>query len=239
MNDFRLIAFDLDGTLTQHKSPLSPEHAAILAKLSQSYRLLMVGAGSCLRIYNQMGHFPLDIIGNYGMQRAEMIEGELRIVEDHRAPAPDHASVERRMDHLRQKYGYTSYTGGNVEYHDAGMLTLPLLGTQARLEDKLAFDPTREKRKVMYQEVKDLFSEYTVVIGGTSSFDLIPRPYQKFYALDAYCRLRGYTHDQVLFLGDDYGEGGNDEPVYRSDIAFWPVDDYRHFPRIVAPLLAT
>ena len=74
MKDVKLIAFDLDGTLTQHKSPLSPENRAVLEKLSKKYKLLMAGAGQCRRIFDQMGHFPIDIVGNYGMQYAEYDE---------------------------------------------------------------------------------------------------------------------------------------------------------------------
>ena len=47
----KLIAFDLDGTLTQHKSKLTPENLAVLTALRQKYRLLMVGAGTCRRIF--------------------------------------------------------------------------------------------------------------------------------------------------------------------------------------------
>ena len=50
----RLICFDLDGTLTQHKTPLSPENRAVLDSLRQHYQLVMCGGGSCERIYNQM-----------------------------------------------------------------------------------------------------------------------------------------------------------------------------------------
>ena len=67
-NRIRLMAFDLDGTLTQHKSPLGEENRAVLEALARKYRLLMVGAGACSRIFHQMNEFPLDIIGNYGMQ---------------------------------------------------------------------------------------------------------------------------------------------------------------------------
>ena len=66
--DIKVIAMDLDGTLTQHRTPLSPEHRAILTALSKKYKLLMVGAGQVLRIFNQLEKYPIDIIGNYGMQ---------------------------------------------------------------------------------------------------------------------------------------------------------------------------
>ncbi|MBQ8337881.1 MAG: phosphomannomutase, partial [Oscillospiraceae bacterium] len=64
----RLIAFDLDGTLTQHKTPLDDENRAVLDALGKKYKLLMAGAGMCRRIFNQMGQYPIDILGNYGMQ---------------------------------------------------------------------------------------------------------------------------------------------------------------------------
>ena len=41
----------------------------------------------------------------------------------------------------------------------------------------------------------------------------------------------------MLFIGDDYGTGGNDESVYLSDVPFLCVDDYTTFPALVRPLL--
>ena len=70
-NKIKLIAFDLDGTLTQHKSPLGEENRKVLEQLAKKYKLLMAGAGMCNRIFNQMGKFPIDVLGNYGMQYAE------------------------------------------------------------------------------------------------------------------------------------------------------------------------
>ena len=70
MKNIRLFAFDLDGTLTQHKTPLLAENRIVLEKLAKKSALCMVGAGMCRRIFEQMGHFPIDIIGNYGMQTA-------------------------------------------------------------------------------------------------------------------------------------------------------------------------
>lgn len=43
--NIKLIAFDLDGTLTQHKEPLSPENKAALDELGKKYKLIMAGAG--------------------------------------------------------------------------------------------------------------------------------------------------------------------------------------------------
>ena len=233
----KVIAMDLDGTLTQHKTPLSAEHREILTRLSEKYKLLMVGAGQVMRIFNQLEQFPIDVIGNYGMQygKYDPETGSLRIVRD-MAVDCDREAVAGKIRLLREKYGYTAFAGESVEYHPSGCVTFPLLGTKARQADKLAFDPDRTKRRAFYADVVEAFSDYCVFVGGSSSFDMAPKPYNKYYALDLYCRENGLKHEEVVYIGDDYGLGGNDEAVFKSDFPYLTIDDYRDFPAVIAPL---
>lgn len=237
-NNIKVIAMDLDGTLTQHKTPLCPEHRAVLTELSKKYKLLMVGAGQVMRIFHQLEKFPIDIIGNYGMQygvyHAET--QSLNIVRDMTTHC-NAQEITEKVDALRKKYGFTTYAGETVEFHPSGCLTFPVLGTKAKQEDKLAFDPDRTKRRRIYEDVVNTFSDYCVFVGGSSSFDMAPKPYNKYYALDLYCKENGLSHDQVVYIGDDYGLGGNDESVYRSDFHYITIDNYLDFPKVVAPLL--
>ena len=223
----KLIAFDLDGTLTQHKTPLDPVNRAVLERLREKYRLLMVGAGGVRRIFNQLGGFPMDIIGNYGLQegRYDPAAGDIVLVRDVTVDC-DRESVDRRMTALRRRFGYEAYTGENVEFHPSGSVTLPMLGTRAQAADKLAFDPDRSKRRAILPAVQEAFPEYITFVGGSSSFDLAPRPYDKYFALSRYCAEHGIDHGEVIYCGDDYGPGGNDESIARSDIRFVRVDDY-------------
>ena len=237
-NKVKLIAMDLDGTLTQHRSPLSDTQRAVLDALGKRYKLLMVGAGRMQRIFEQMEHYPVDIIGNYGLQYGvyHPETKNMELVRDEVLPC-DRESVSARVEALRQKYGFLEYAGESVEFHPSGAVTIPLIGTKAKIEDKLAFDPDRAKRKVMFSEVKELFPEFTVFLGGSSSFDMAPKPFDKYHALCLYCREQGLAHENVVYIGDDYGPGGNDEPVYRSDFPFITVDNYLDFPQRVAHLL--
>ena len=192
----------------------------------------------CNRIFNQMGKFPIDVLGNYGMQYAEYNAetGELDIVRNDTMPV-DKESIEKRVTAMREKYGYTEFAGDNVEYHASGCVTFPVLGTAAKIEDKLAFDPDRKKRRAIYEDVKQTFSDYTVFVGGSSSFDMAPAPFNKAYALAKYCEERGIAHDEVVYVGDDYGPGGNDESVYLSDFNFLTIDNYLDFPKVMSVLL--
>ena len=235
----KLIAMDLDGTLTQHKEQLLPAHREVLDRLSERYRLLMVGAGQVRRIYNQLGQYPIDIIGNYGLQSAvyDKDAKDIRIVEDLALPQGDRDSIEERVNFLRQKHGYTEFKGESVEYHPSGCVTCAVLGTKADQADKLSFDPDRKKRRAIYDEVVEAFPDYNVFVGGSSSFDMSPKPYNKYYALDLYCKEHGYDHSEVLYIGDDYGRGGNDECVYLSDVNYLTIDNYEDFCSLVQFLL--
>ena len=237
-NKIKVIAMDLDGTLTQHKQHMTDECRATLIALSKRYKLLMVGAGQVYRIFNQLEQFPIDIIGNYGLQYATYNPDtkDLDIVRDLSFPCA-RESVEAKVTALREKHGFTQFAGDNVEYHPSGCLTFPVLGTKAVQADKLAFDPDRSKRRAFYSEVVEAFSDYSVFVGGSSSFDMAPKPYNKYHALDLYCKEHGLEHENVVFVGDDYGLGGNDESVYVSDFPFICVDDYRDFPRLMQELL--
>jgi len=189
----KLICFDLDGTLTQHRSPLDEKNKAVLDKLGKKYKLLMVGAGGAERIYGQMGQYPIDILGNYGMQESKIVDGKFVLVREEVAPV-DQAFFTEQCDYLRKKYGYTEFKGEAVEFHATGMVTFPLLGTKADIADKVAFDPTREKRKVLYPEVLEIFKDFTVYIGGSSSFDFSAKRFNKYDAIMKYAEENGIQY---------------------------------------------
>jgi HAD superfamily hydrolase (TIGR01484 family) len=234
MNKIKLIAFDLDGTLTNHREIVPKENLELLSRLSKKYKLIMLGAGRVERIFTQMGNFPIDIIGNYGMQYAKYNKStkNIEVVRNDTIPC-NKELITQKISYFRNKYGFTSFAGESVEFHPSGCVTFPILGTKAIHEEKLSFDPTKEKRRKIYQEVAEAFSDFNVFVGGSSSFDMSPKPYNKYYALDIYCKENEISHDEVVFVGDDYGIGGNDESVYLSDFKFIKVDDYKKLPEIL------
>lgn len=234
----KVMAFDLDGTLSQHKTPFPQANKDALSALNEKYKLIMLGAGKMDRIFNQIDRFPIDVIGNYGLQYAKYNHEtkSLDVIFSKTFPI-DVERTEKIVTELRKKYSFENFSGSNVEYHPSGCITIPLLGTQVELGDKLKFDPKKAKRRAIYKEICALFPDYNVFVAGTSSFDLAPKPYTKYYALNKWCEENGYSHDEVVFVGDDYGEGGNDESIFLSDFNFLKIDNYLDFPKVVKELL--
>lgn len=235
----KVFAFDLDGTLTEHRTWITDENLAALEEVkAHGIRVIIVGAGQARRIFTQMREYPVDVIGNYGLQYALYREntGDIELIRDLTLPC-ERQSVRERIEALRQKYGFTEYAGDSVEYHPSGCVTFPILGTKAEIHDKLLFDPDRTKRRAIYADVAAQFPEYTMFVGGSSSFDMAPKPYNKLYALELFCREEGYAHSEITYFGDDYGTGGNDEVVFASDFDCMKVDRYTELPAILRSCL--
>ena len=232
----KVVAMDLDATLCQHRSPIPERNLAALRELDGRYKCVMVGAGNAPRIYRQMGNYPIDIVGNYGMQVAEAADGNFRIVKAV-TNSVDRKFFRERTDELRRKYGYVEYEGEPLEFHASGMVTFGLLGTSPSAEHKIAFDPDRKKRRAMYPEVCGIFRDYSVYIGGSTSFDFAGREYNKYDATLAWARDRGYSPDDVVFIGDDFADGGGDSHVRIKGMDRIVITDYRNFASAVGVLL--
>ncbi len=232
----KLLVFDLDGTLSNHKCPMPEANKALLDALGKKYHIVMCGAGNAPRIHKQMEQYPIDIVGNYGMQHAKVVDGEL-VITKQIVTEVDAAFFLEKTNYLREKYGYTNYYGEPIEFHKTGMVTFGLLGTTAPKEEKIVFDPDRAKRRVMYPEVLDIFKDYTVYIGGSSSFDIVGKQYNKYDATLEYAQMHGYTKEQVLFMGDDMGDGGGDSHVRLGGMDYIHVLDYTKIPEMLAFLL--
>jgi len=226
MKNKLLIALDLDGTITQHKSMICSDNLHALLKVSQKHSLVIIGAGSCNRISKQLNGLEIDIVGQYGMETAHLSkDGSLTFVEKNNETINKEIFVNN-INYLREEFDLNNYLGESVEFHDSGIVTFPILGTKAKIEDKLIYDPDRKKRRKMLESVQSKFQEYNVFIGGSSSFDFSPLKYTKYSALIKYSKNNNFDEKDIIYFGDDYGVGGNDESIYKSNIKFVEVNNY-------------
>ena len=81
------------------------------------------------------------------------------------------------------------------------MVTFGLLGTAPSAEHKVAFDPDRKKRRAMYREVCEIFKDFSVYIGGSTSFDFAGKKYNKYDATLDWARDHGYENELTKKAG--------------------------------------
>ena len=138
-----------------------------------------------------MNGYQIPILGNYGMEESEIVNGEFRIIKEERARINKRAFTRKCMK-LRKKYGYMNWKGDPLEFHESGMVTFGLLGTKADKTDKLAFDPDKMKRRAMLPEM----SYFSSFMGPPVSWVIYPRG---VYLLASIYTLRGYL-SRTVFL---------------------------------------
>ena len=96
----KVFAFDLDGTLTEHRTWITDENMAVLQSLKdRGIRVVMAGAGQARRIFKQLREFPVDaIIGNYGLQYATYNSEtkEMDVKRNETLPLGDREAIEQR-----------------------------------------------------------------------------------------------------------------------------------------------
>ena len=65
-------------------------------------------------------------------------------------------------------------------------------------------------------------------------FDFAPKQYNKYDSIMKYASEHGYTEDEILFVGDDFGDGGGDSHVRIFGMDYVQVDDYTQLPQILS-----
>ena len=117
------------------------------------------------------------------------------------------------------------------------MVTFGLLGTKPSAEEKLAFDPDKRRRRAMFADVVAAFPDCAVFIGGTTSFDLAAKKFNKYDATVKWARERGCGPEDIVFIGDDFNDGGNDSHARIGGLDRIVITDYRNFADAVGVLV--
>ena len=66
---------------------------------------------------------------------------------------------------------------------------------------------------------------------------LYPKQYNKYDAIMDYAKRNGYSRDEIIFFGDDFGDGGGDSHVRIKGMDYIFVKDYKKFPEYAEILL--
>ena len=72
----------------------------------------------------------------------------------------------------------------------------------------------------------EIFKDFTVYIGGSSSFDFSGKKYNKYDAIGKYAKENGYKLDEILYVGDDFGDGGGDSHVRLGGLDYVEILNY-------------
>ena len=255
-----LIIFDLDGTLAESKQAITSEVAHLLARLLDKTRVAVISGGALSQFLSQIvAQLPSDAnfknlyllptsgaaLYEYHLStslesaRDKLLKANAsaweKIYEKHLSEADEH-TIEAAMREAIIETGVIDLSipphGERIEYR-GNQVTLSALGQQAPLAEKKVWDPNREKRDALRASIARRLPDFLVEIGGMTSIDVTKRGIDKAYGLHKLCEHLDIKESDALYVGDELGEGGNDETVHKTDTQTRSVKD----PADTVPLI--
>lgn len=243
----RLVAFDLDDTLTPSKSPIEPEMAAALTELLDAVPVCIISGGHLEQFTTQVtDHLDLDAAARARLHlmptcgtRYYRDEGAgLREVYAHDLGEDERSDALSALESEARRLGLWQQDPWGPVLEDRGsQITFSALGQQAPLEAKRAWDPTGEKKERLRAAVAPLLPELEVRSGGSTSVDITRSGVDKAYGMTRLSEHTGIDLDEMLFIGDRLDPGGNDHPVKALGVPCIEVAGAHETPALVTRLL--
>ena len=246
----KLIAFDLDDTLAVTKSQISDRMSMLLGQLLEKYDVCVITGGAFEQIDKQVVR-RLDV--------PEHLLGKLHLMPTcgtryYRYDELDHKWVKQYSEDLSQAQKrqitkaledvakemgiWCDNPAGEIIEDRYSQITMSALGQQATPEDKYAWaEKYKDIRPIYRDKVAELIPDLEVRIGGTTSTDITLPGVDKAYGMQKLVDAIDISRDEILFLGDKLGEGGNDYPVKAMGIDTIAVDGWEATAYVIEGIL--
>lgn len=254
----KLVMFDLDGTLTVSKAPITEEMAGLLAALMARTKVAIVSGGALPQYLSQVvARLPagadlgnLYILPTSGAALYEWTgghdtaaEASWRKIYKERISEGDARKIEVAAKEGAEQTGLIDFTapswGERIEYRGS-QVTLSALGQNAPPVEKEKWDPDKAKRLRVRAEIqKRLPQGYQASMGGATSIDITKRGIDKSYGIHQLCRRLGIPEREAVYIGDQLVAGGNDEAAFATDIQTRPVAALADTIALIRGLLAS
>ena len=256
----KLIAFDLDGTLADSKSPAEDRMTELLARLLDRFEVCVISGG-------KFEQFKKQLLGNmeatpaqlehlhimptcgtqyyqYDMGGTAKNDGWYQVYAENFTGAEKKkivAALNKGFDDLDMRaqkiYGETiEDRGSQVTFSVLGQDIVDVLGKEG-VRQKEAWDPDNSKKNKLRDYIQPLIPEFEVRVGGVTSIDVTKKGIDKAYGMKKLMEMLEIGKGDILFIGDRLQEGGNDYPVKAFGIDSIEISHWRETALAVDAIL--
>jgi phosphomannomutase len=252
----KVIAFDLDGTLAESKSPADDKMVKLLDRLLDKFQVCVISGGKFEQFHKQLLSKldvspqklkSLHLMPTCGTRYFHFEDGEWKMVY-----AEDFTDVEKQKitDALNQGFDdlemrQQKVYGEQVEDRNSqitfsvfGQDIVDVLGVEG-VAIKEAWDPDNAKKNQLRDYIAPLIPEFEVRVGGVTSIDVTKQGIDKAYGMKKLTELLNITKEDILFIGDRLQEGGNDYPVKQAGIDSIEISNWRETAVTVEAIILT
>jgi hypothetical protein len=242
----KLIAFDLDGTLADSKSPADPRMLELFGQLLGKLQVCVISGGKFEQFHKQLLYglkgtpeqlknlhlMPTCGTRYYKYDLAKQDWQEVyaeNFTEDQKTKIID--ALNKGFDDLNMRadktYGETiEDRGSQVTFSVLGQDIVDELGPEG-VRQKEDWDRDNSKKNQLRDYIAPLIPEFEVRVGGVTSIDVTKKGIDKAYGMKKLTELLDITKEEILFIGDRIEEGGNDYPVKQAGIDSLQISNWR------------
>jgi hypothetical protein len=245
----RVIAFDLDNTLADSKSPITAEMADLLHGLLLKFQVCVISGGKFAQfeeqLLNHLGSAPdtltaLHLMPTCGTRyfRFDAAAKAWQLVYAEDLTADQRARIAAALEKWADALGYRPAKLWGPQIEDRGsQVTFSALGQEAPAASKEAWDPDDSKKRKLRDHVAKEIPEFEVRVGGSTSVDVTKPGVDKAYGIKKLIEQLAITKKDVIFIGDRLREGGNDYPVKAMGVDCLEVSGWRDTARVIQTIL--
>ena len=228
-HDWKIIIFDLDGTLTESKAPLQDDMGTLLCKLLSAKKIAVMGGGNYGQFTEQfLNRFNcsekllanLLVLPTSGASMYRRHSGAWEETYRLLLSNEEKKEINRAFEEVFRDMGYESpgTTYGDVIEDRGTQITFSALGQKAPLAEKEKWHRERDVRPALRAALQARLPSFTVTSGGLTSIDPTKKGIDKGYGVEQAVSEFGATLKDAVFVGDALFEGGNDYAVVRTGI---------------------
>ena len=203
--------FDMDGTLTRSRTPITAEMKEVLNSLAEDHTLMVTSGQSSEAIMTQLDGanitFVLGQNGNHAFQNGEEMW----------ANALSKEAIKEVMEHIAHFESVRDWDVKNandlIENRGNYQVSYSCLGHHEHVPTKMKFDPGGHKRTKMLEGNPVELKLADVKVAGTTTFDYFVKDSNKGTNILKLIEQEGWNKEDCIYFGDALFPGGNDEAV--------------------------
>lgn len=253
--DKELIVFDLDGTLVETKSSVDDEMAGLFERLLAKKQVAVIGGAKFERFKKDLVdklNAPPELFGNlflfpttassfyrYDNGWKEIYSEEFsKEQKDKIMEAFEKAFKEINYIRPEKTYGeIIEDKGSQITFSALGQdVVAELDGEGIKLKKKWR-DENQELKLKLTRTLQKYLPDFEVRAAGYTSIDITRKGIDKEYGIRQIQKHLGVPIEDMLFVGDAFFPGGNDEAVLQTGVLYFEVKGVESTKELIRHLI--
>lgn len=245
----KVIAFDLDGTLTKSKTSLDREMASLLCRLLEKKIVAVMGGGKYAQFADQLiarlkcagdRLKNLLILPLSGGSLYRYSVGKWKQVYHHSFSSREKSKI---LNAFKKAFRDVHYTVPQKPYgeiiEDRGsQITFSALGQRAPLPKKEEWNKKSDIRPQLKAVLEKRLPEFQIRLGGLTSVDVTKKGIDKAYGIGQIMKMLAVSKKEIVYIGDALYKGGNDFEVKRAGTATIKIKDEQETKTLIRAILS-